>query len=75
MNNQEVLKKDVISGVKLRRVKAGLHVPFTIVSRPKEGEMVATIEKLSTNHLSFGRIAGISSGHMRFSYIIFEELP
>ena len=33
-----------------RRVKAGLHVPFTIVSRPKEGEMVATIGELSQSH-------------------------
>ena len=33
-----------------RRVKNGLHVPFTIVSRPKEAEMVATIGELSHSH-------------------------
>jgi chromosome partitioning protein len=40
----------VIADWAARRVKAGLHVPFTIVSRPKEGEMVATIGELSQSH-------------------------
>ena len=40
----------VIADWAARRVKVGLPVPFTTVSRPKEGEMVATIAELSQSH-------------------------
>ena len=50
----------VIADWAARRVKAGLHVPFTIVSRPKEGQMVATIGE--TEHLNGGVVQSVR-GH------------
>ena len=40
----------VIADWAARRVKDGLRVPFSVVSRPKEGEMVATIGQLTQTH-------------------------
>ena len=40
----------VIADWAARRVKDGLQVPFSVVSRPKEGEMVATIGQLTQTH-------------------------
>ena len=40
----------VIADWAARRVKDGLRVPFSVVSRPKEGEMVATIGQLAQTH-------------------------
>jgi chromosome partitioning protein len=40
----------VIADWGARRTKAGLRVPFSVVSRPKEGEMVATIGQLAQSH-------------------------
>ena len=40
----------VIADWDARRVKDGLQVPFSVVSRPKEGEMVATIGQLTQTH-------------------------
>jgi chromosome partitioning protein len=40
----------VIADWAARRTKDGLKVPFTVVSRPKEAEMVATIGQLAQSH-------------------------
>ena len=40
----------VIADWAARRVKDGLQVPFSVVLRPKEGEMVATIGQLAQTH-------------------------
>src|SRR6476660_4532721 len=40
----------VIADWAARRAKDGLKVPFTVVSRPKEAEMVATIAQLAQSH-------------------------
>ena len=40
----------VIADWAARRVKDGLQVPFSVVSRPKEGEMVATVGQHTQTH-------------------------